>query len=84
MPSNPDDTTCTAGGFATTGSELVATGSALTAGSGATTFSLAAGTPGNPGVDQTVCFRLELPSGASDTLMGETADLTWFFDAVST
>lgn len=81
---HPDETTCTVGAFATTGSELVATGSALTVGSGATTFSLTAGTPGNPGPDQTVCFRLELPSGASDTLMGETADVTWFFDAIST
>jgi hypothetical protein len=31
-----------------------------------------------------VCFRLELPSGASDALMGETAEVTWFFDAIST
>jgi hypothetical protein len=81
---HPDATTCTAGAFAGTGSELVATGSALTVGSGSTTFSLAAGAPGNPGLDQTVCFRLELPSGASDTLMGETADVTWLFDAIST
>lgn len=81
---HPDATTCTAGAFATTGSELVATGSALTMGSGTTTFSLAAGTPGNPGLAQTVCFRLELPSGASDTLMGQTAAVTWSFDAIST
>lgn len=81
---HPDATTCTAGAFATTGSELVADGSALTAGSGATTFALAAGAAGAPGAPQTVCFRLELPSGASDTLMGGTADVTWFFDAIST
>ena len=81
---HPDATTCTAGAFATTGSELVATGSVLTTGSGATTFALAAGAAGVPGAPQTVCFRLELPSGASDTLMGETADVTWFFDAIST
>lgn len=81
---HPDSTTCTAGAFATTGSELVADGSVLTAGSGATTFALAAGVAGAPGASQTVCFRLELPAGASDTLMGETADVTWFFDAIST
>jgi hypothetical protein len=81
---HPDASTCTAGAFAGTGTELVADGSALTVGSGATTYSLAAGTLGSPGLDQTVCFRLELPSGASDTLMGGTADVTWFFDAIST
>jgi hypothetical protein len=80
---HPDATTCTAGAFATTGTELVASGSVLTTGSGVTTFALAAGTLGAPGTPQTVCFRLELPSGASDTLMGETADVTWFFDAIS-
>jgi hypothetical protein len=81
---HPDETTCTAGAFAGTGTELVADGSVLTTGSGATTFALAAGALGAPGTPQTVCFRLELPSGASDTLMGETADVTWFFDAIST
>lgn len=81
---HPDATTCTAGAFASTGSQLVASGSVLTAGSGATTFALAAGASGLPGTPQTVCFRLELPAGASDTLMGETADVTWFFDAIST
>ena len=81
---HPDASTCTAGDFGSTGSELVATGSALSVGSGATTFALAAGAAGVPGASQTVCFRLELPSGASDTLMGATADVTWFFDAIST
>jgi hypothetical protein len=81
---HPDTTTCTAGAYASTGSELVASGSVLTAGSGATTFALAAGAAGSPGAAQTVCFRVELPSGASNTLMGETADVTWFFDAIST
>jgi hypothetical protein len=81
---HPDDTTCTAAAFAGIGTELVAGGSALTAGSGATTFALAAGSGGAAGTPLTVCFRLELPAGASDTLMGETADVTWFFDAIST
>jgi hypothetical protein len=81
---HPDSTTCTAGAFASTGSQLVASGSVLTGGSGGTTFALAAGASGLPGTPQTVCFRLELPAGASDTLMGETADVTWFFDAIST
>jgi hypothetical protein len=71
-------------GYAGTGSELVAPSSALTTGSGGTTFALAAGTGAAPGAAQTVCFRLELPSGASGALMGETADVTWFFDAIST
>lgn len=78
-----DTTTCTAGAFATTGSELVATGSVLATGSGTTTFTLDAGTAGAPGTPLTVCFRLELPLGASDTLMGESADITWSFDAIS-
>jgi hypothetical protein len=78
-----DPTTCTAAAFATTGSELVATGSVLATGSGTTTFTLDPGAVGAPGTAQTVCFRLELPPGASDTLMGETADVTWFFDAIS-
>lgn len=81
---HPDETTCNATDYTTTGSQLVAPSSALTAGSGATTFALAAGTGGAPGTPQTVCFRLEMPSGASETLMGETADVTWFFDAIST
>jgi hypothetical protein len=81
---HPDATTCTAGDYASTGSELVATGSALTVGSGVTTFALPAGAAGVAGASQTVCFRLELPSGASDTLMGETADIIWLFDAIST
>jgi hypothetical protein len=79
-----DATTCTAASYAGTGSALVATGSLLTVGSGATSFTLDAGAAGVPGTAQTVCFRLELPSGASDTLMGETASVTWFFDAIST
>jgi hypothetical protein len=81
---HPDETTCNAADYAGTGSELVAPASALSAGSGGTTFALAAGTGGAPGAAQTVCFRLELPSGASEALMGETADVTWFFDAIST
>jgi hypothetical protein len=81
---HPDPTTCNLGAFATTGTELVEPDSLLATGSGATTFTLDAGSSGNPGTAQTVCFRLELPSGASDALMGETAEVTWFFDAIST
>ncbi|WP_309710547.1 hypothetical protein [Pseudolysinimonas sp.] len=81
---HPDATTCTAAAFAGTGSALVPNGSELAEGSGATTFALAASAAGLPGTPQTVCFRVELPSGASNALMGETADVTWFFDAIST
>jgi hypothetical protein len=55
----------------------------LTVGSGSTTFALAAGSSSAAGDDQTVCFRLTLPVGSSDSLQGKTAAVGWYFDAVS-
>jgi hypothetical protein len=63
---------------------LVADGTTLETGSGATTFGLVAGTSGDPGAAKTVCFRIAFPSGTGfDSLQGETADVGWHFEAVS-
>lgn len=75
--------TCTASTYASGAISQLVNDQALTVGSGATTFALAAGTSTLAGDDQTVCFRITLPSGASDTLQGQTASVGWYFDAVS-
>jgi hypothetical protein len=75
--------TCTDSTYASGAISQLVDDQALTVGSGATTFALAAGTSVAAGDDQTVCFRLTLPSGSSDTLQGQTASVGWYFDAVS-
>lgn len=75
--------TCTDSTYASGAISQLVDDQALTVGSGSTTFDLEAGTPSAAGDDQTVCFRLTLPSGASDTLQGQTASVGWYFDAVS-
>jgi predicted ribosomally synthesized peptide with SipW-like signal peptide len=81
-----DDTTgCTAAAYATTGTELQAVGSALSASSGST-FSLAAAADAStPGTEQVVCFALTFPSAFADdtALQGDTVAPVWHFDAVS-
>jgi hypothetical protein len=76
-------TTCTDSTYSSGATTQLVADQALTVGSGATTFALAAGTPSAAGDDQTVCFRITLPSGSSDTLQGQTASVGWYFDAVS-
>lgn len=74
--------TCTAGGYAG-GTSLVADGSPLDTGSGATTFDLPAGS-GAPGASSTVCFRIEFPSAsADDALQGVGAAPGWYVSSAS-
>lgn len=75
--------TCTTSAYSSGAITQLVNDQALSVGSGATTFALAAGTPSAAGDDQTVCFRITLPSGSSDTLQGQTASVGWYFDAVS-
>ncbi len=74
---------CTAGGFATNGTQLVAPSTPLTTGSGSTTFPLAAGTSTTPGTAVGVCFAVTLPAGTPRTVSGLTSQLVWHFDATS-
>jgi hypothetical protein len=81
-----DDTTgCTAADYATTGTELQAVGSALSASSGSTFSLVAAADASTPGSEQVVCFALPLPSGLVDDsgLLGDTVSRVWHFVAVS-
>jgi len=75
--------TCTDTTYASAAISQLVDDEDLTVGSGATTFDLEAGTPSAAGDDQTVCFRITLPDGASDTLQGETAAVGWYFEATS-
>jgi len=73
--------TCDEVDFAT--GTLLVDDEAVNVGSGSTTFTLDAGTGGAAGEDDTVCFRITLPLGASDTLQGETATVGWYFESTS-
>jgi hypothetical protein len=78
-----NEASCTVGGYAA-GTVLVADGTTLETGSGATSFGLVGGDPGDPGAAKTVCFRIAFPSGTTfDALQGETAALGWHFEALS-
>lgn len=74
---------CSAGGYAGGGTALVADGSALTSGSGSTTFRLGAGTSSAPGTSVGICFAMTLPSSATTAVAGKTATPVWHFDAIS-
>lgn len=77
--------TCNATDFATaTVSTLVAASAGLDAGGGAP-FTLAAGTPTQPGAERTVCFAITFPAtyANDETLQGATAAPVWRFDAIS-
>lgn len=82
---HPTSATCNGTSYAGTGSELVAAGSALSAGS-ASSFHLDAGS-GAAGTPQVVCFRIAFPDvstpGEFDALQGADADVSWYFDATS-
>lgn len=81
---HPTTATCNAADFAATGDLLVANDTAISTGSAATSFALAAGTSSAPGTAKTVCFRIEFPAAAADdTLQGLTASLGWHFEAES-
>lgn len=75
--------TCTDTTYASGAMRQLVNDQALNVGSGATTFELDAGTGGAAGEDDTVCFRITLPSGASDTLQGQTATVGWYFESTS-
>jgi len=80
-----DTSGCTAAAYATTGTQLQASGSALDA-SSAGTFSLAAAADDvTPGAEQVVCFALSFPASfaADPALQGDTVAPVWHFDAVS-
>jgi hypothetical protein len=83
---HPDPTTCTASLYNAAGyTQLVPDGSTIGTDS-TVTFPLAAGASGNPGTEQTVCFRLTFPPLADPTdksLQGLGADPVWQFNAVS-
>ena len=82
----PDPSTCTAGAYNGVQSvNLVPDGSTIGTDSGAT-FVLAAGDTTDPGVEQTVCFRLTFPPLGDPTdksLQGQLADPVWRFNATS-
>ena len=79
VPSTGD---CTDAGFTASSTVVVAPGSATSAGSAVDVFDLAGGTAA-PGPEKVVCFQLMLPSPASDTLQGLTAQPIWNFTAES-
>jgi predicted ribosomally synthesized peptide with SipW-like signal peptide len=76
---------CTAAGFAGNGSALVPAGTALSTGSGATTFALPAGASSAvPGAQVDVCFAITMPASAtSQSLQGLAATPVWNFVATS-
>lgn len=78
-----DLSTCTDGTPATGASATLVSNQALNVGSGSTTFTLPAGTGGAAGAADTVCFVITLPSGAADSLQGQTASVGWYFSSVS-
>ncbi|HEX4058467.1 MAG TPA: hypothetical protein VHX87_09150 [Galbitalea sp.] len=83
---HPDASTCTSTNYDGAGfTQLVPDGSVV--GTDSTVpFTLAASAGGNPGAEQTVCFRLTFPPLGDPTdksLQGQTADPIWQFNAIS-
>jgi predicted ribosomally synthesized peptide with SipW-like signal peptide len=75
---------CTAVGFAANGTELVASGSSLATGSGATSFALVADGANTVGAEVDVCFAVTLPDiPANQALQGEEARPAWAFQGIS-
>lgn len=74
---------CNAVSFSSVGSTLVGLGTALTAGSGSTDFTVPAATSSAPGSAVGICLAVALPSGVSSTLGGLTTSPLWRFDATS-
>ena len=70
---------CTSASFAGTGTTLVAANTALSTGSGVTTFELEDDSTAVP-----VCFAVTLPSNAPSTAQGDTSVAVWKFAASST
>ncbi len=70
---------CTSSGFAANGTALVAANTALSVGSGSTTFALA-----KDSTPVSVCFAVTLPSSATASTQNDTATATWQFIAGST
>lgn len=74
---------CTAAGYASTGTQLVAGGTRLGTGSGTGTVTVAAGGPGTPGPAVDLCFAVTLPAGSPSTLQGQGASPQWAFQGLS-
>ena len=75
---------CTSSLFSTSGVSLVGPGSALTAGSGGTTFAVpAAPSSSTAGTPVGVCLAVSLPSGVASTVGGLTTSPVWQFNATS-
>lgn len=68
---------------ATTGTQIVAPTSPLTAG-GPAVMPLVAGAAGAAGAPVNYCFAVTLPLDASNNAQGDTVTAKWSFDAVST
>jgi len=79
----PSTAACSDAGFTASTTVVVSPGSATSVGSAVDVFDLEGGTAA-PGPEKVVCFQLLLPSPASDTLQGLTAQPIWNFTAEST
>lgn len=69
---------CDATGFDGSATVIVANGAALSA-NGTSTFTLASAAAET----KVACFAVNLPAGASETLMGEVSNPVWSFSAIS-
>ena len=82
-----DAATCRAGGTLPTSGAgvkvLVGETSALTAGSGSTSFQLDPGTGSAAGATVGVCFKVKLDAGLSRTFSGSSVSPVWTFNAES-
>ncbi|WP_210479407.1 acyl-CoA dehydrogenase [Naasia sp. SYSU D00948] len=76
-------TTCSAAGFASNGTAIVAPGTPVTSTADAASFTLAAAGDSVPGEERTVCVALTLPAGSPSTLQGLQALPVWQFVSTS-
>lgn len=76
---------CSAADYASSGTQLQASGTALNVSAGGTLSLAAAPDASTPGAEKVVCFALTFPGSfsGSSTLQGGTATPVWHFDAVS-
>jgi hypothetical protein len=74
---------CTAANYAANGTLLVASNTALTSGSAATTFEISGATATVGGTPVGVCFQVTLPAGSARSLQGVTTQPVWSFTATS-
>jgi hypothetical protein len=74
---------CDSSSFTGGGVSLVGLGSALTSGSGSTSFAVPAATSTAAGTPVGVCLAVNLPSGVASTVGGLTTSPVWQFNATS-